>query len=665
MEEATGIFQNKQMKRAATILLSLVFLVPARNHAQSAKKQTGFWRISSYSGEIRANWFYRLQERKGNQIYEKQESDLLSAGILLRTNSYIWHPRFLTIDINGEYTPTQTKDKYLVIPDEAENRDMRRFDVAFTLLPQNKFSISSYINYGRVYNSRESLTSILSNSKNWGSTLFLRANKIPFSIGYNSWNLDEKEIQTNRRFQNKQNNLEGRFNTSFGKNDKQDLVVTHSEFFRKDYSKTETFNKINNLSYNSHVLFGVKKRDNMSTLFSGTWQNGNDTFTRYQFLENINCELKNNFSLGTNYSFFSDQRFLQTLNQHKAGAYIRHHLFESLYSQLSYDYTTASHTMYKQSLQQGSVDLKYSKKILKKHDLELAYRYNLQQQHWQSDDGIIPVINEILQLKDGQITLLSRPYITVSTVRIKDVTGTIIYQANLDYIIIPQNNFLQVQRVPGGQIANNATVYVDYTAIQPGNYDYTGTNYYLSAGLSFFNRFLGFYYHRSVQDYQDLKKADFLTLNYFQNNVFGVRLEYKYLTGGVEYDDMNSHVLPYKLLRYFINLQGTLKKKIAVSVNGNVYDYKELGDVKNLQFADVSLNAVWQLSKKLSLKSSFNYRKQTGEGVGLDLLNFKTGFNADIKRLRFSVDYNYYDRSIFTSEKIRFNAVNIQLARKF
>ena len=168
------------MKRVFIILFFLIVLVPARSQIQTAKKETGFWKLYSLYGEVRTNWFYRLQERKGNQISEKQESDLLSAGILLRTKSYIWHPRFMTIDIDGEYTPARTNDKYLVIPDQAENRDVRRFDVALTFLPQNKFSIATFFNYGRLYNSRENLTTLLSNSNNWGETIFTGVKKIPF-----------------------------------------------------------------------------------------------------------------------------------------------------------------------------------------------------------------------------------------------------------------------------------------------------------------------------------------------------------------------------------------------------------------------------------------------------------------------------------------------------
>lgn len=653
------------MKRIFIILFFLIVLVPARSQIQTAKKETGFWRLYSLYGEVRTNWFYRLQERKGNQISEKQESDLLSAGILLRTKNYIWHPKFVTIDIDGEYAPARTNDKYLVIPDQAENRDVRRFDFALTFLPQNKFSIATFFNYGRLYNSRENLTTLLSNSNNWGGTVFYRAKKIPFSIGYNSWNLEEKEIQTGRQFQNRQNNLEGRFNTSFGKSDRQEIMLSHSELFRKDFNKNEILTNINNINYNSYTVFGAKKRHNMTTLFSGVWQNGNDTFTRVQFLENINIELNKNLSAGANYNFFSDKRLLQSLIQHKIGGNIRHQLFESLYSQLSYEYNNASHTLYRQGFHQGSADFRYTKKILKKHNLDLAYRYHVQIQKWQSDDGLIPVIDETLTLKDGQVTILTRPYINASTVRVKDITGTTIYQLNLDYLLLPQNNFLQVQRVPGGQIPNNTVVYIDYTAIQPGNYEYTGTNYFLSAGFYFFNRVFGFYYHRSVQDYQHITKADFLTLNYFQNNVFGARIDYKYFSGGAEYDDMNSQVLSYKLYRYFITLQGTLKKKIAVSANGNLYDYKELGNLSNLQFADVGIAASWQVTNKMALKSSFNYRKQTGgQGFDLDLLNFKTGFDVNIKKLRFSVEYNYYDRTIY-NEQLRFNAVNVQLARKF
>ena len=665
MAEATGIYQtDKVLKKKLTILLLSSFVVSFGIKAQTGATTTKFWKLYSHYGEVKLNAFYRSQLRTGTQIKERQQSTMYSAGILLRTKNYIWSPKFIVLDLDGEYTPDKANEKYLVIPDQAENRDIRKFDARLTFLPQNKFSIGSYFNYGRVYNNRENLSNMRSTGTNWGSTLFYRTKKFPFSIGYTSWNQDEEEMQTGRKFKNLQNNIEGKVNTTFGKTDRHELLTAYNTFYRKDFSKTEVSIKIKNLSYSGVIFFGAKKRNTLSTFLSGAWQEGNEVFTRYQAIENINIELKRNLKLGANYLFYKDQRPLQSITQNKIGGMLQHQLFQSLHTQVAYDYVTTKQSQYNENLQNGFIDLAYTKKILKKHDLDLSYRYNLQVQKWNSQDGLLSIVNESITLRDGQISLLARPYITSGTIRLKDATGSIIYQENLDYRLIVQNQFIQVQRIPGGLIANNSAVFADYTAIQPGTYQYNSTNTQFAAGITFFNRLFNLYYRKSVQDYDHLKKIDFVILNYYDQQVMGFRLDYKFINAGAEYDHMNSTILPYQLYRYYLNLQGAVKKKLMLAVNGNLYDYKKLNNIKNIQYIDVNGTATYHLIPQVSLAATITYRKQKGEGVDLDLLGFRTELTAEIHKLRFWVMYNYYDR-VISNEKLQFNAVNIQIARKF
>lgn len=652
------------MKKEFIIYSILILIIPISIRAQKNQYSTEFWRIYSYSGEARLNGYYRKQDRKGNQINESQKSSLVSTGILLKTKNYIWHPRFIVLDIDGEYSPTKANEKFLVIPDQAENSDLKKFDARLSLFPQNKLSLSSFYNYGQVYNNRENLSSLKSQGNNWASTLFCRTKMFPFSVGYSSLNLNQTEIQTQRRFQNKQHNLEGRMNTSFGKSDKHELLVAHNEFYRMDFNKTEVVNKVDNFNYNNSAFLGKKKQHNLNTFLSGIWQKGNDTFKRYQANENINWKLSRSLQLGTNYALFSDQRSLQTIKQHKIGINLHHQLYESLQSQLVYDYSTTRYSLYNEGLHQGSLGFIYTKKLLKNHRLDISFRHNFQAHKWSGDDGLISVFNEPVQIKDGEITLISRPYISISSVRVNDVTGTIIYQQNLDYQLIQQNNYLQILRVAGGQIPNNTTIYVNYTAVQPGNYQFLSTNNLFKTSVSFFNRLFGIYYNKSVQDYHSLKNIDLVTLNYFNQQVIGVKFEYRLLAGGIESDHMKSTILPYKLLRYYINLQGTLKRKIVFSLNGNIYDYKKLNDKNNVKYIDAGGSAVYHFTPRISLMTSLNYRKQNGEGVDLNLFSSRTEFNAIIHRIRLSVIYNYYDRNIF-NEVIHFNAFNIQILRKF
>ncbi|MBI5370980.1 MAG: hypothetical protein HZA79_03010 [Sphingobacteriales bacterium] len=625
---------------------------------------TGFWRLHRYSGELKLNGFYREQQRNGYRFSEKQQTTNYMAGLALRTQSYFWHPRFITLDVDAEYTPARSDEKFLVIPDQAETRDVRKADIRLTILPQHKYSLVSYLNYSRVYNNRENLSNIRSSGTNWGSTLFMRSKFIPFSLGYTSWDQQEDELLTGRSFLNRQKNVEARFNKSFGSLDKQELLLSRNYFFRRDYSRFAVSNTIYNANYSGLFFTGKAKKNTISNYMSGNWQRGNEPFDRYQAISNMNWDLHHGFHFNNHYTYFGENRFSQRLDQHKAGAALQHQLFQSLHTRISYEYTTTAQTTYSQQLSRGAGEFNYSKIILKKHQLDLNGSYALQQEKWKSADAMVTVLNEAITLRDGLVTLLSRAYADAASIQLKDGTGTLYYQLNLDYIIIPQGNFIQVQRVPGGLIPDNTTVYADYTAMQPGNFSYYSTNSQVGAGLYFFNRLIGVYYRRAVQDYQQLKQAGFLTLNYFHQKVAGIRADYKWLSAGVEYDKMNSTVLPYELFRYYLQLQGSIKDKCILSASGNIYHYTMLNDIPDVRFTDITAAIMFRFTKKVSLSTSIACREQTGQGLNLNMLNSRTELSANLHKLRFGVIYNYYDR-ILSAERIKFNAVTVQCLRRF
>ena len=68
------------------------------------------------------------------------------------------------------------------------------------------------------------------------------------------------------------------------------------------------------------------------------------------------------------------------------------------------------------------------------------------------------MLNEEQVLRDGEMTLLNKPYVDVNSVVVKDVSGTLIYQANFDYILLERAGYVEIQRIPGGLIPNKGTV---------------------------------------------------------------------------------------------------------------------------------------------------------------------------------------------------------------
>ena len=83
----------------------------------------GLWNQVSLNGAISLEGQYRSQETilKSN-LTERPKTSLLRGLFLLRSQSYVWHPNFLLLDLDLEYQPGSRKDNYLVIPDRSETQ---------------------------------------------------------------------------------------------------------------------------------------------------------------------------------------------------------------------------------------------------------------------------------------------------------------------------------------------------------------------------------------------------------------------------------------------------------------------------------------------------------------------------------------------------------------
>jgi hypothetical protein len=247
---------------------------------------------------------------------------------------------------------------------------------------------------------------------------------------------------------------------------------------------------------------------------------------------------------------------------------------------------------------------------------------------------------------------------------VKDVTGTILYQPNFDYILIQRNNYLEIERMPGGQIANKARVYIDYTSMQPGSYQYDVNFHSFSASVLIFNRLAELYYRFTFQDYHNLETTEYLTLNYFKQNIIGLRLEYKFASGGVEYENYHSTIVPYRSVRYYFVLQGTTKNRFLYSLNGNIRDYYMVDDSTRQKFIDITGKVSYSFSQYLTFNLEMGYRKQIGDRIDLDLLIARGEFIGFIRQISFRIGIETYKRD-YLYEKTNFIGGFIAIARTF
>ena len=647
------------------LLLPILLVWPGFAHSQKAERSFYLWKLHSFSGEASFNGLYRAQERSGLNIYENQKSSYFSGGVLLKTNSSILNQNFLILDIDAGYMPETSRDNFIIIPDQAEVRTLKKLGIGASFLRQKKITFNLLADYGESYSSRENLTDIKALNKHWGGTLAYASKFLPVTVDFHSRKWEENEIQTGRRYTLDQNTFGARMSKSFTSHDRNDFKYTHDDNVNVNQNLFRIANTIDNLEFISFIHLDSQQKYTLNTMISDWNQGGNMILKRVQASETFNAKLPLKLSFFGNYNYYNISQNESQLKQNSLITSIEHRLFNSLQSRVNFDYNIVNHSVYQEFNTKIGLEFNYSKTI-PTGQLLISYKIDRYHQDFTSAPFALNIHHEQYILSDNKINLLKVPDIQLSSVVVRDTTGTVTYLSGLDYILLERNRFIEIRRVPGGSISNNAVVYLDYTAVQPGAYRYDANTQIFTSSIYLLKNLLSLYYRYSTQDYSNLEKTEFVTLNYFTQNLGGCRLDFKSLNGGIEYEDYKSSILPYRMTRYYANFQHNYGKKVMVLLNGNLQDYTMLDETiaKKQRYMDLTGKVIYTMFGSTNLNVDMMYRNQSGRGIDLDLLTARTEVTSNYHRLYITMGVELYRRN-YVGEKINFNGTYLKIARKF
>jgi hypothetical protein len=639
--------------------------VPGCVFSQKKPETFKFFGIRSYSGELMLRGSYRDRDESGEKVIEKQQSYYYSGGILLNANTYLLHPNFCEINLGAGYMPESNRDNFVASPDQAEVRSVKKLNINAGFFSQKKINFSASALYDESYAKRENLTDIKTITKNLGGSLNYNNKYIPVNFDFFRRKLIQTEIQTRRVLKIDQIHFEGTAQQSFTRYDKQLLTYSHNNYSNLNENNFLSSNIVNDLNFNSNFAIGEQRVFTFNTTLSNMNQYGSFNFNRFQAIENLVIKLPVNFLFSTSYNYYNISQLSTKLIQQSSLNSLSHKLFKSLDSRFFFEYNTINHTQYAEYNSKTGFDFNYSKKT-QWGQLNLSYTYFRYHQNYTSISVSLNIANEDYLLTDSKIVLLKRPYINIQTVVVKDVTGTIIYQAGLDYILIERGKYIEIRRIPSGLITNGGSVYVDYTVTQPSTYKYDADDQAFAANVSLFKGKADVYYRLSLQSYKNLENTDNITLNYFTQNVVGFRLGYDFLSGGAEFENYKSSILPYRMFRYYLNFQKNFKNKLTLALNGNMQNYTMLNEPESRiqRYADVAGKVEYVIVNQTKVNLDVMYRKQSGRGIDLDLVTARLEFSSVIYQLFVTAGVEVYRRN-YIGDKINFKGIYMQILRKF
>ena len=629
-----------------------------------ASDRNFFWVPLSYSGEFRTYAHFRKRDIIAGYLTDTYTGSRFSVGGIVRSESYIWHPDFLLLNLEAEYNPDFIKDRFIVIPDLYENRTLKRFSIKTTLFNNKVISVNTNADFSQTYSNRENLTNIRTDVKQVGSALSFLNSKLPVNLSFNKTKWKQEETETDRVSNMDRLNFTARTSKSFYSNDKHDLTYLHDNY-SFDYVNLYQTNIISDIiTLNDNFNFDADKKYNFRSRVSYQNQRGTFSFTKLQADENLILKLPENFTFYANYNYNKLDREFQNTVTNNIRTTLRHKLYLSLNTDIFYEYRKTTHNSYEESYNTLGGNLYYTKKIPFKGRLNLSYNYRRQNFNTQSEPVTVQVTNESHILADGEITLLERPFIQVSSIIVTDITGAIVYQPDLDYLIIEHDNYVEIRRFPGGLIPDNTEVFVDYLVNMPETYSFDLNYNKFSSSISFWKKYIEFYFNAAKQNYVNLVNVDLIVLNYFTQYKYGIRTDVKFAAAGVEFDKYNSSIVPYEMIRYYASAQKTFKGNLILSLNADFRDYYLTNDNVRHQYSNISAKTVYRIQDITRASLELGYRKQIGEGIDLDLLTARLEFTSQFNKLFATLGFEKYNRD-FLGEINNYTGVYFRLIRKF
>jgi len=622
-----------------------------------------FLHVTRLYGDISLSASYRDEKRMLLTFNDHSNQLFLVGGLNVNMNSYIWHPNFLKLDVGFKFNPATHRENYIVIPDRSEVATANKIDLKATLFSQRPLNLSLHGGFDNSYISREYITSVNRSTYYGGANLNFNNKFLPASAMYDFRNSRLTELDTDRKYENSTEIFQVHASKSFTKNDRTDFNFSKTKYYQKNWEKVNFRNSSDNLQVNNSIYFDNARKYQLRSSFSNITHQGDLNISRLLTREETSLKLPAQLSFFGDYIYSNTEQENQFYKQHNVRARLEHQLYLSLHTGLSFQYTKSNQSYKNETVTAGGLLARYNKKI-PTGTLSLSYSYRRQHNDGKNKMGPVQILNEEHLLSDGSIIFLDKPYVEVSSVVVKDITGVIIYQIDFDYQLIQRGNLVEIRRIPGGQILNNTSILIDYISIQPGDFTYDGNHHNFSASVVLLDRRLELYYSWSKQDFMDVQLTDYLTLDSYDRHIMGTRVTIAFLSAGVEYEIFNSTLVPIRRSRYYININRRLSQRISINLNGDLSDY-HFTDIGTQQLFLSSTGALgYQINTRSKLSFEGGFRRQKGEAIDLNLYSARLDYSVNYRLFTFITGAEFYKRE-YVGTQTNFWGVYLKAIRSF
>lgn len=655
------------MMKALKLIITMLALFTVHCHAQLYNGfEIATWKLMQLSGGIGIQGTYGTNTIENDfGLLNKTERSAFSGFINFDSKSYFWHPDLVVLDVGVSYNPSVYKFTQIVSPDFAMALDKKSMDVSAQFLRQKRLTLSTRASYSETYVNSENITNSKNTNKSFGGSLKYKNNFANLNFAYDVRDSKSKYENTDR--------VLSRSGTSFRFYTMKAMkwyFRTHLEASHRTDKNSFLLNRTSiietdRILMNSNVNFTRNQNYTLNSKIEYFNQKLSSNYERLRFFERLNFRFSERLTWATTSSYMINGFGTGNTNQFFVNNNMSYQLYNSLFSSAFGSYSNVKSNFVKQNAYNYGFATQYIKKIPLDGKLRLNYTYSKQINETKGLSNIIQVINEEHTLSDNEVVLLKNPNIFKNTIVVKDDTGTLIYDENLDYILYETGNFIEIQRLPGGLISDNSKVLISYSSDQNGDFTTNSKNNSFSAGIFLFKDVINFNYNYSTQNFDDASDINYESENYFKRTGYNGSINYKFFQGGVEQERFNSELVPYKRFSYYFNVHGNFKQHVLYSLNYRVNEFSMMQEQgREEKRAYLTAMVAYSINRNNKLNLMLGYNKRTVNDFEVNWLSARLSYIKYIGKINLAANINFFDSNslYFTSN---YFGGNLSIVRTF
>jgi hypothetical protein len=567
----------------------------------------------------------------------------VKAGI--KSNSYIWSPKFLKLFAEAEYSPNALMENYIVAPDRSENTNAEKLNLQATLLDQTFIPINVFWNYNHGYTSRELSNDIEITGRNLGANLSILNPILPITFSYSNGGWKQTEITQNTSYLYYSDLSSMNINKDFGTFMANRFMLSYEDTKQKysNYKELNSFITTGTFFNRTNLLTTSDTR--LTTNASYQKRLGFQNYLRYDGTSNFSTELPEDFRMNVNY-MYSNQTVDSVQNViNKPMLRLEHQLYLSLHSYGYVQFLDSKHTSYSEKMKTFALGFNYEK-FIPTGKVYLDYEIRLDKNNRAANPVPLFSKDEEYVLNNASITILRFPNVRESSIIVKNANGTIIYQNNVDYSITNRGNYIQISRIPGGLIDNNSKVYIDYISDIMANSSYSVLSHQIGLKFKLLGNFLEVYDRYSGNNFFEVDTTAFQELQTIDRNIFGFETSFSNFNIGAETENFNTNNLPYYSFRSFLRYRNLIFDVLNFSFEGNMYYYQFKNDGKIQRIVDLVLLSDYPINKWSAATFNGSYRSQNDPSTISNIMSLRLAYIMNIYNAKITGGFELFNRTI-------------------